>query len=342
MFAALRARARALKREVSAIAVALRDPRTPWTARVVGALVIAYALSPIDLIPDFVPVLGYLDDLLLLPLGIWVVIALIPADVLAQARRRAQDEDSKPVSWLGAACVVSIWLVAVASGCVSPTRPAPSRTSSTPGRPSPSPGPCRPALRRTTSATHAHSLSWASALHIAHRLLDQLALVERQLHNAEERLDALTRKMPVREVLEGVDGIGLRQAASLIRFAFNGPLPDRDTAGVLLGASPVFVGSARNQKGQAKGHARLRRSAPAGARRTTYLLGRLASMHLRWGAAMYADGRARGQKPATAYRRIARSLLRILTACVRNGTPYDEDRYIAILKTKGVPCAAPW
>ena len=79
-------RARNLKRDVVAIALAVRDPRVPWYAKAVGACVIAYALSPIDLIPDFVPVLGYLDDLVLVPLGLLLVLRLIPADILAEHR----------------------------------------------------------------------------------------------------------------------------------------------------------------------------------------------------------------------------------------------------------------
>ena len=85
-------RARALKREVHAVGIAALDPRTPWTAKLIASLVLAYALSPIDLIPDFIPVLGQLDDLLLVPLGIALVIKLIPADVLAEARARADEK----------------------------------------------------------------------------------------------------------------------------------------------------------------------------------------------------------------------------------------------------------
>src|SRR6266852_5354025 len=81
-----RDRVRALKRDVVAIALAVRDPRVPWYAKAVGVCVVAYALSPIDLIPDFVPVLGYLDDLVLVPLGLLLVLRLIPVDVLAEHR----------------------------------------------------------------------------------------------------------------------------------------------------------------------------------------------------------------------------------------------------------------
>ena len=84
---------RALKSELAALYFAYRDPRTPWYAKVAAILVIAYALSPIDLIPDFIPVLGYLDDLIILPLGIFFAIKLIPAEIMASAREKAASSD---------------------------------------------------------------------------------------------------------------------------------------------------------------------------------------------------------------------------------------------------------
>ena len=113
----LKDKARALKRETTALWFALRDPRTPWAARVVGALVVAYALSPIDLIPDFIPVLGLLDDLILLPLGIALCIRLIPADVFEDARRRAIDAERQSANRIAAVVIVLIWIgLAVACG----------------------------------------------------------------------------------------------------------------------------------------------------------------------------------------------------------------------------------
>jgi uncharacterized membrane protein YkvA (DUF1232 family) len=112
-----RQEARALKREVIALSLAVRDPRAPWYARALAACVVAYAFSPIDLIPDPIPVLGYLDDLLLLPLGVLAVRALIPAAVLADCRERAARLEGRPRSWVGAGVVVAIWLaLAVAAG----------------------------------------------------------------------------------------------------------------------------------------------------------------------------------------------------------------------------------
>lgn len=105
-------RVRDLKRDVVAIAFAVRDPRVPWYAKIVGVCVVAYALSPIDLIPDFVPVLGYLDDLVLVPLGVLLVMRLIPADILAQHRAAAAAIATRPVSRAGAVAVIVVWIVA--------------------------------------------------------------------------------------------------------------------------------------------------------------------------------------------------------------------------------------
>lgn len=105
--------ARRLKREVVALWFAARDPRTPWLARLVAAAVAAYALSPIDLIPDFIPVLGLLDDLLIVPLGILLALRLIPPAVMAEARAKAEAQAERPVSRAGLIAIVAIWLVAV-------------------------------------------------------------------------------------------------------------------------------------------------------------------------------------------------------------------------------------
>ena len=114
--AAWRERARALKREIYALYFAAKDPRVPWYAKAVAVCVVAYAFSPIDLIPDPIPVLGYLDDLVLLPLGIALVLRLIPAEVLDDCRRRADTQQTRPVSWTAAAVIVAIWIAAAAGG----------------------------------------------------------------------------------------------------------------------------------------------------------------------------------------------------------------------------------
>jgi uncharacterized membrane protein YkvA (DUF1232 family) len=104
---------RALKSELAALYLAYRDPRTPWYARVAAILVIAYALSPIDLIPDFIPVLGYLDDLVILPLGIFIAIKLIPAEIMASAREKAASAEQvlpTGTAW-GILIIIILWLV---------------------------------------------------------------------------------------------------------------------------------------------------------------------------------------------------------------------------------------
>lgn len=94
--------------------LACRDPRTPWYAKVFAGAVVAYAISPIDLIPDFIPVLGYLDDLILVPIGIALAVKMIPAAVLIDCRARAQIASDRPTSRKAAAIIVAIWLLAAA------------------------------------------------------------------------------------------------------------------------------------------------------------------------------------------------------------------------------------
>ena len=106
-----KARAKALKTEIRALMIAYRDPRTPWTAKAWALLVVAYALSPIDLIPDFIPVLGYLDDLILLPLGIALAVRLIPPEVMDEARKTATQATGSRIGWIGAGLIGLVWLV---------------------------------------------------------------------------------------------------------------------------------------------------------------------------------------------------------------------------------------
>ena len=114
LLAALRARADALKRETLALWYAMRHPRTPLLAKVVGGIVVAYAVSPLDLITDFIPVLGILDDLVLLPLGIALCLKLVPAEVMAECRERARESLERPTSHVAAAIIVGIWVAAIA------------------------------------------------------------------------------------------------------------------------------------------------------------------------------------------------------------------------------------
>jgi uncharacterized membrane protein YkvA (DUF1232 family) len=107
--------ARQLKRDAVAVYFAARDPRTPMLARVLALAVAAYALSPIDLIPDFIPVLGYLDDLLIVPLGLLLVLRLLPPQVLVESREKANALLTRPRSYVAAACMVVIWLLCLAA-----------------------------------------------------------------------------------------------------------------------------------------------------------------------------------------------------------------------------------
>ena len=106
--------ARRLKVEIYALYLAYRDPRVPWYARVFAALVVGYAFSPIDLIPDVIPVLGYLDDLLIVPLGIALAIRMIPPSVLAECREEARNAKDRPVNKVAAVVVVAIWIALAA------------------------------------------------------------------------------------------------------------------------------------------------------------------------------------------------------------------------------------
>ena len=106
-----------LRIEAHAVWLAARDPRTPWPARLVGLAVAAYAFSPIDLIPDFIPVLGLLDDALIVPAGLWLFARLLPPGLLDEHRARAAAADERPRSRAGIALVMAIWLtVVVATG----------------------------------------------------------------------------------------------------------------------------------------------------------------------------------------------------------------------------------
>lgn len=115
----LRHWARRIKRDGVTLWFAGRHPRTPWHAKALGMFVVAYALSPVDLIPDFIPVLGYVDDVILLPVLIWLAVRLLPSGVLLECRAQADEwmrtQGSRPRSRLGMALVVVVWLAAGAA-----------------------------------------------------------------------------------------------------------------------------------------------------------------------------------------------------------------------------------
>lgn len=112
MFETAKRWAREIKRDVVALYLAGRDARTPWAAKIVAIAVVAYALSPIDLIPDFIPVIGYLDDLLIVPLGMLLAIRLIPHELLTEFRQQAEGYAGLPASRTAAVVVIAIWIVA--------------------------------------------------------------------------------------------------------------------------------------------------------------------------------------------------------------------------------------
>ena len=118
MFDRIKIWARALKRDAYAVYLAARDPNTPWYVKVLAAAVAAYAFSPIDLIPDFIPIVGYLDDLILVPLGIWLVVSLIPEQAMAEYRAKASEVMQRPHSGeIAAIAIIAIWILSAALLC---------------------------------------------------------------------------------------------------------------------------------------------------------------------------------------------------------------------------------
>ena len=111
MLSSLRAKAKKLESETYALYLAYRDPRTPWHARALAAFVVAHTVSPIDLIPDFIPVIGYLDDLIITPLGLYLALRMIPAEVMAEARQQAAraSAEGRIKTRAGVAIVLSVW-----------------------------------------------------------------------------------------------------------------------------------------------------------------------------------------------------------------------------------------
>jgi uncharacterized membrane protein YkvA (DUF1232 family) len=117
-FEAWKQKVRQLKCEIHAVCLAMRDPRTPWYGRVLAAIIVGYAFSPIDLIPDAIPILGYLDDLVLLPLGILLLIKLIPSEVMKECRAKAAGPASgrQPKNWIAGFIIIVIWVGLTAAG----------------------------------------------------------------------------------------------------------------------------------------------------------------------------------------------------------------------------------
>lgn len=110
----MKAKAKALKKEILALHMAATHPKTPWYAKALVICVVGYAVSPIDLIPDFIPVLGLLDDLFLLPIGIAAVLKMIPADVMAECRQKCEETDRKPEGKTAMFVIIAIWVALLA------------------------------------------------------------------------------------------------------------------------------------------------------------------------------------------------------------------------------------
>lgn len=114
-FSQLKVKAKKLKKELRVIYLAYKRPDVPLYAKITAVLVVGYALSPVDLIPDFVPVLGYLDDIILVPLGIALVIKLIPEHIIEECRAQADEvfKDGKPKNWIAGSVIIGLWLVVI-------------------------------------------------------------------------------------------------------------------------------------------------------------------------------------------------------------------------------------
>jgi uncharacterized membrane protein YkvA (DUF1232 family) len=138
MLSHLKLWARRLTRDGYAIHLAARDPHVPWYVKFLAIAVAGYALSPIDLIPDFIPVIGYLDDLIIVPLGIWLVVSLIPEGVMAECRAKADAAVQRPASRAGMIAIIVVWIAAglilVWIGYVSLNRPREPEAAENPGR----------------------------------------------------------------------------------------------------------------------------------------------------------------------------------------------------------------
>lgn len=186
------------------------------------------------------------------------------------------------------------------------------------------------ALAMTTAEAKAE----ADAVHDS---LDRLDLLEVHLKKVDGVIEALLDAFAAAERIHDIPGFGTKLTAAVIAYgALDG---DRDATAVRMGAAPVFRGSGRRADGSPKGVVKMRRAAPANARRAVYMLGRAAVGNLPWARAQFAASRARGKRAGTAYRHVVRSLLRLVSAIVRTGKAYDERAYVTSLKAHGVTWA---
>lgn len=114
-FERIKVKAKNIKKELKVVYLAYKRPDVPWYAKAVAVLVVGYALSPVDLIPDFIPVIGYLDDIILVPLGITLAIKLIPPNIIDECRAQADEvfKDGKPKNWIAGALIIGLWLLLI-------------------------------------------------------------------------------------------------------------------------------------------------------------------------------------------------------------------------------------
>ena len=167
-------------------------------------------------------------------------------------------------------------------------------------------------------------------------LLESLRQGQSRVSRLESAMESEMEKSPKAVILRSVSGVGLKLGAGLLSVCFSGAPQCRDEASIRLGSSPV----SRHSGQMKRARVRMRRASGSLPQHLSYLLGLQAMQRLSWAKAMYDSGRARNQTAGTVYRRISRSLLRILTAMLRDGQEYDEARYIRALQDKGVPWAA--
>ena len=167
----------------------------------------------------------------------------------------------------------------------------------------------------------------------------RLRYLRDHLKSLEVKIESTLSSLPIAKSISKMNGIGSICTLLLCHYGHLDSLERRDDLSIILGASPVFVGSGTTRKGENKGYASMRREVPSQSRSLTYMIGLSLMQYSKWGKAMYEDGKERNQRAGTIFRRISRSFLRIVTSMIKNGTEYDEEKYIKALIKKGVPWA---
>ena len=172
-----------------------------------------------------------------------------------------------------------------------------------------------------------------------HMWVKQLRLYHNYLQKLNKEIKKTLDALPLTKSIKSIKGVGPILTILLFHCAgFENP-SHRDELSIKLGASPVFIGSGTSRSGKPKGHVRMRKTVSSTSKRLTYLIGLQLTKHSRWAKAMYQNAKSRNQRTGTIYRRISRSFLRIVSSMMKNGTAYDEERYIQALVKNGVPWA---